>query len=116
MLLKTLCSFRFAFLPRNYRDHFQSHRIPVIKSSLNVLLKHFQKKPPEMFCKKKLFLKNSQVSQEKLVLESVFGVLQACNIIKKRPQHSCFLAKFPKFLRTPILKNICERLLPYFRS
>ena len=39
---------------------------------------------------------------------------EACNFIRKRLQHSCFLAKFAKFLRTPILKNICERLLLSF--
>ena len=33
------------------------------------------------------------------------------NIIKKRLQHRCFPVKFAKFLRTPILKNIYERLL-----
>ena len=36
--------------------------------------------------------------------------LKACNIIKKRLQHRCFPVKYAKFLRTPILKNICERL------
>ena len=33
------------------------------------------------------------------------------NFIKNRLQHRCFPVKFAKFLRTPILKNICERLL-----
>ena len=28
-----------------------------------------------------------------------------------RLQHRCFPMKFKKFLRTPIVKNICERLL-----
>ena len=37
--------------------------------------------------------------------------LLACNFIKKRLQHRCFLANIHKFLRTPVLKNICERLL-----
>ena len=36
---------------------------------------------------------------------------KACNFIKKRLQHRCFLVNIGKFLRTPILKNICERLL-----
>ena len=31
--------------------------------------------------------------------------------IKKRLQHRCFPVKFANFLRTPNLKNICERLL-----
>ena len=35
----------------------------------------------------------------------------ACDFIKKRLQHKCFPVKFPKFLRTAILRNICERLL-----
>ena len=29
-------------------------------------------------------------------------------LYKKRPNHRCFPAKFVKFLRTPILKNICD--------
>ena len=36
---------------------------------------------------------------------------QACNFIKKRLQHMCFPVNIGKFLRTRILKNICERLL-----
>ena len=39
------------------------------------------------------------------MLESVL------NFIKKRLKERCFPVKFTKFLRTPILKNICERLL-----
>ena len=37
------------------------------------------------------------------MLESLF--------YKRRLQHKCFLVKFVKFLRTPILKNICQQLL-----
>ena len=33
------------------------------------------------------------------------------NFTKKRHQHRCFPTKFAKFLRAPILKNICKRLL-----
>ena len=36
--------------------------------------------------------------------------LQACNFLKKILQQR-FLMKFAKLLRTPILKNICQRLL-----
>ena len=49
------------------------------------------------------------------MLESLFNNiagLQACNFIKKILQHWSFPMKFfAKFLRTSILKNICERLL-----
>ena len=31
--------------------------------------------------------------------------------IKKKPQHSCFPVNIAKFLRTPILKNIFERMI-----
>ena len=69
----------------------------------------------EVFYKKKLLLKISQYSQE----NTCFGVsffnknagLQACNFIKKRLQHWCFLGNAAKFLSTAILKNICKRLL-----
>ena len=47
-------------------------------------------------------------------LESLFNKaagLEACNVIKKRLQLWCFPLNIAKFLRTPILKNICERLL-----
>ena len=47
------------------------------------------------------------------MLESRFNNavgLLACDFIKKRLRHRCFPVKFAKFLRTPILKNICERL------
>ena len=65
---------------------------------------------------KKLFLKISQYSQKKPVLESLFNKvtgLQACNFTKGRLQHRCFLVNIAKFWRTAILKNICERLLLY---
>ena len=46
----------------------------------------------------KLFLKKSAIFT---------GKLQVCNSIKKRLQHKCFPLSIAKFLRTPILKNIC---------
>ena len=48
------------------------------------------------------------------VLESLFNiiaVLKVCNLIKKQLQHSCFPVNITKFSRTPILKNMCQRLL-----
>ena len=46
----------------------------------------------------KLFLKKFRIFT---------GKLRACNFIKKRIQHRCFPLIIAKFLRTPILKNIC---------
>ena len=79
--------------------HFKCHY-----SILN-LQKHLEKQPPECSVKK-VFLKILQFSQKAVSF-------QVCNVIKKRLQHRCFLVKCANFLRTPILKNICERLLLY---
>ena len=48
------------------------------------------------------------------VLESLFHKitgLQGSNFIKKWLQHRCFPVNVAKFLGTPILYNICGRLL-----
>ena len=46
------------------------------------------------------------------MLESVFNTaFRPATLFKKRLQHWCFSVKFAKFLRTPILRNIWERLL-----
>ena len=37
--------------------------------------------------------------------------LKACNFIKKRSQHRYFLVNIAKFLRLPISKTICDRIL-----
>ena len=44
---------------------------------------------------------------------SVKTGFQACNFIKTRLQHRCLPVKFGKFSRTPILRNIRERLLRF---
>ena len=64
---------------------------------------------------KKRLLKISQYSQENTSVRIFFfnknAGLQACSFIKTRLQHRCFLVSIEKYLTTPILKNICERLL-----
>ena len=32
-----------------------------------------------------------------------------CNFIKRRLQHMCFSVNIARFLKSPMLKNICER-------
>ena len=57
------------------------------------------------------------MDREKLVLESLFNKfagLQAGNFTAKRLQHRCFPVSIPKFWKTSILKDICERLLLNF--
>ena len=55
----------------------------------------------------KVFLKISQYSYENTCVR----VSKVCKFIQKRLQQSCFHVNIVKFLRAPILKNICERLL-----
>ena len=47
------------------------------------------------------------------LLESLFDKASALqpSFIKERLQHRCFPENIAKFLKTPVLKNICERLL-----
>ena len=44
-----------------------------------------------------------------------FAGLRPATLLKRRLQHRCFAVNIAKLLRTPILKNICERLFLYFR-
>ena len=57
-------------------------------------------------------LKISQISQKNTCVGSLFNKVadKGCNFIKKRLQHRSIPEKSTKFLRTPILKNICRRL------
>ena len=78
----------------------------IAEKSLNILL---------------LILKSShrRYSVEKGALKNFANFTDLCrsflayNFIKKRLQRSCFPVKCGGFLRTPILKNIWERLLLY---
>ena len=51
------------------------------------------------------------------MLEALFhkvAELQPLNFIKNKLQHRCFPVNIAKFLKTPILKDISERLLLNF--
>ena len=68
---------------------------------------------------KKVFSKILQISRKHpcwSLFLTKFQVFRPANFIKKRLQYRYFPVKFAKFLRTPILKNICERLLLQFLS
>ena len=62
-----------------------------------------------------MFLKISQNSQENTCARISFLInMQAwglATLLKNRKWHRCFPVNFAKFLRTPILKNISERLV-----
>ena len=63
-----------------------------------------QKQPLEVFCKKRCSEKFCKFHRKTSVLESLFN----------RVKFVLNTMKFAKFLRTPILKNISERLLLLF--
>ena len=60
-------------------------------------------------------LKNFANFTGKRLSWSVFLITFVKNFVTQRLQHRRFPLKFAKFLRTPILKNIYERLLLYMR-
>ena len=66
------------------------------------------KLPLELFCKN-CVLKNFAKFKENNCVGISFAGLQAC-IFKERLQNNSFSEKLAKFLRTPILKKICEKL------
>ena len=67
---------------------------------------------PKVFCKKAALKVYAEFTRKHLFW-SLFSIkLQAgVNFVKKGLQHRYFPVKFTKFLRTPILKNICKRLV-----
>ena len=80
-----------------------------------------QKQALEMFCKKNGILKNLAnftgkhlwEHETRNYKESLFNKVAAnqfCNFTKFRLQHRCFPVKFVKFLRAPILQNICQQI------
>ena len=58
---------------------------------------------------KKVVVKNFAIFTGKHLRWSHF-LIKRLHFIKKRLQHRCFPVNIAKFSRTPILKNICERL------
>ena len=80
----------------------------ITEKSLNILLLLLFLKSSYHRCSvEKSVLKKFESLSEKHLCSSLFLI----KFIKKRLQHKCCLEKSAKFLRTPILKNICERLL-----
>ena len=76
-----------------------------------------QQQPLEMFYKISCSKKICNIQKETPALESLFhkvAGLQTCNFTKKKIHNRGFLVNIAKFLRTPILKNIYERLLPNY--
>ena len=74
----------------------------------------FTKIQKSRYLKNKTFFFSSNKKNHELHIKRCFmtkNSLVAEVTFKKRLQHRYFRMKFEKFLRTPILKKICERLL-----
>ena len=76
-----------------------------------------QKQPPEVFGKNDV-LKNFTIFTEKRLCWSHFfnkvaesSCLEHCRFIKKRLQRRRFTVNIANFIRTRIMKNICQELL-----
>ena len=95
--------------------HFSQRLIPALSPSTKQYVKHIATRSSHWRCSvKKVFLKILQISQENTYVRVLFykvAGLRDWNFIEMRLQHRCFPVKFAKFLRTPILKNISERLI-----
>ena len=83
-----------------------------------ILLLVFTKKLTKLVAQrcsvKNLFLKCCSIHRKTPVLESILNTvagLKTYNFILKRLQHRYFPVNIAKFLRTSVLKNICEQLL-----
>ena len=87
----------------------------VLKNFANFTDKHlcwglfWQKQPLVVFCRKGALIIFSNFTGNTCVGVSSIKFIK--NFIKKRLQHRCFPVKFAKYLKTPISKNINERLL-----
>ena len=86
-----------------------NHLSPIIYHQMKI-----SKKYNEQVFYKKVVLKNFAIFTEKHLRWSLFlnknTVLQTWNFFKKRLQHRFFPVNIAKFLRKPVLENICERL------
>ena len=75
-----------------------------------------QKQPFADVFQNRCSFKFGNVRRKTPVLELLFNIvpgMEDCSCITKRFQHKYFLVSIVKILRTPILKDICKRLLLY---
>ena len=95
-------------------EHVSSYQ----KNSQSNLVKPFLVLHGKVLTGFKQIIKNFAIFIGKRLCWSLFITkLQAYRpaiLLKRDSKHSCFPVNIAKFLRTPILKNICERLLLNF--
>ena len=88
-----------------------------LKYLISIINKISKKYNEQVFYKKTAFKNLATFTGKDLCCSLFFNKnagLQSCNFIKKRLQHRRFPVNFATFLRTYVLKNICERLFERF--
>ena len=76
-------------------------KLDLVKT-LSLRLRYYQKQPPEVFCKKKVFLEISQNSQKNICARASFLVklqASACNFVKKEALAHVFFCEFCEISR-----------------
>ena len=100
----------FWFRTKRFNQLCQSFQLKSSHRSPPEAVLSIKKQPPEVFVKKGV-LENFANFTGKHLCWSLFLIKLQGSLTKKRLQHRCFPVKFEKILRTPILKNIYERVL-----
>ena len=77
----------------------------------NLIIKIPQKQPPKVFCKKRCSQNFRKFHRKTPVLECLFNKVATATLSTRVSITGVFLWNSRIFLKAPILKNICERLL-----
>ena len=104
--------FDFFFSLRNHSIY-----ILIVTRLFKISNKILEKYNEQVFCKKPIFKNLAIISWKHLCWSLFFNEnagIQSCNLIKKRLQQWSFPVNFLELLKTPILKNISERLFERF--
>ena len=100
-IVQEIWSTSILYLPRDVQGILSSYKIS-------------EKYNEQTLFHKKAVFKNFAIFTRKRMCRNLCfnknAGLKACSFIK-RLKHSCFFSNINKFFRTPIFKNICERLL-----
>ena len=95
--------FKTSLAPEPNKNIINYKKYKKYNKFLNLDIYTFQKQPPEVFYKKKLFLQNSQEN-------TCARVYFFKTLLKQRLWHGCFPVNFVKFLRTRFFHNTYRRL------
>ena len=102
-------------LPVNSKQHSYQVTVTRVFTGTEAYLRSSRSSHQRCFLKKHA-LKNFAIFTQKHLCWSFFLTKLLFNFIKRRHQHRCFPVNIAKFLRAPILHNVCEWLLLTFSN